>query len=51
MRQCREQGENYASGNRPITVIVQMNGKEMYRQIVDENKAAIRATGFSPLLV
>lgn len=47
----RANGENYASGNRPITVIVQMNGKEMYRQIVDENKAAIRATGFSPLLV
>ncbi len=47
----RANGENNASGNRPITVIVQMNGKEMYRQIVDENKAAIRATGFSPLLV
>ncbi len=46
----RANGENYASGNRPITVIVQMNGKEMYRQIVDENNAAIRATGFSPLL-
>ena len=47
----RANGENNASGNRPITVIVQMNGKEMYRQIVDENKAAIRASGFSPLLV
>lgn len=47
----RANGENYASGNRPITVIVQMNGKELFRQMVDENNAAIRATGFSPLLV
>lgn len=47
----RANGETNSSNSRPITVIVQMNGKEMYRQIVDENKAAIRATGFSPLLV
>lgn len=47
----RANGETNSSNSRPITVIVQMNGKEIYRQIVDENKAAIRATGFSPLLV
>lgn len=47
----RASGETNSSNSRPITVIVQMNGKELFRQMVDENNAAIRATGFSPLLV
>ena len=46
----RASGETNSGNGRPITVIVQMNGKELFRQIVDENNAAIRATGFSPLL-
>lgn len=46
----RARGETNSSNSRPITVIVQMNGKELFRQMVDENNAAIRATGFSPLL-
>lgn len=46
----RASGETNSSNSRPITVIVQMNGKELFRQMVDENNAAIRATGFSPLL-
>ena len=46
----RANGETNSSNSRPITVIVQMNGKELFRQMVDENNAAIRATGFSPLL-
>lgn len=46
----RASGETNSSNSRPITVIVQMNGKELFRQMVDENHAAIRATGFSPLL-
>lgn len=47
----RANGETNSGNSRPITVIVQMNGKELFRQMVDENNAAIRATGFSPLLV
>ena len=46
----RASGEMNSGNSRPITVIVQMNGKELFRQMVDENNAAIRATGFSPLL-
>ena len=46
----RASGETNSSNSRPITVIVQMNGKELFRQMVDENNAVIRATGFSPLL-
>lgn len=46
----RASGGTNSSNSRPITVIVQMNGKELFRQMVDENNAAIRATGFSPLL-
>jgi hypothetical protein len=46
----RASSETNAGNSRPITVIVQMNGKELFRQMVDENNAAIRATGFSPLL-
>lgn len=46
----RASSETNSSNSRPITVIVQMNGKELFRQMVDENNAAIRATGFSPLL-
>ena len=46
----RASGETNSGNSRPITVIVQMNGKELFRQMVDENNAAIRATGFSPLL-
>lgn len=46
----RASGETNSGNGRPITVIVQMNGKELFRQMVDENNAAIRATGFSPLL-
>lgn len=46
----RASGEMNSGNSRPITVIVQMNGKELFRQMVDENNAAIRTTGFSPLL-
>ena len=46
----RASSETNSGNSRPITVIVQMNGKELFRQMVDENNAAIRATGFSPLL-
>lgn len=46
----RANGETNSGNSRPITVIVQLNGKELYRQMVDENNAVIRATGFSPLL-
>lgn len=39
------------SGNdRPITIIVQMDGKEMFRQMVRENNSQVRMNGKSPLL-
>lgn len=38
------------SKSQPVTVVVQMNGKEMFRQVVNENNAVVRATGASPLL-
>lgn len=34
-----------------ITIVVQMNGREMFRQMVDENNNIIRQTGASPLKV
>ena len=37
--------------DRPITIIVQMDGKEMFRQMVRENNAQVRMNGKSPLLV
>lgn len=37
--------------DRPITIIVQMDGKEMFRQIVRENNSQVRMNGKSPLLV
>lgn len=36
---------------RPITIIVQMDGKEMFRQMVRENNSQVRMNGKSPLLV
>ena len=39
------------SGNdRPITIIVQMDSKEMFRQMVRENNSQVRMNGKSPLL-
>jgi hypothetical protein len=38
------------SKSQPMTVVVQMNGKEMFRQVVNENNAVVRATGASPLV-
>lgn len=38
-------------GDRPITIIVQMDGKEMFRQMVRENNSQVRMNGKSPLLV
>jgi hypothetical protein len=38
------------SKSQPVTIVVQMNGKEMFRQFVNENNAVVRATGASPLL-
>ena len=35
---------------RPITIIVQMDGKEMFRQMVRENNSQVRMNGKSPLL-
>lgn len=48
-RAVREAMGNGAKGQ-PITVVVQMNGKEMFRQVVNENNAIVRATGASPLV-
>lgn len=36
--------------DRPITIIVQMDGKEMFRQMVRENDSQVRMNGKSPLL-
>lgn len=36
--------------DRPITIIVQMDGKEMFRQMVRENNSQVRMNGKSPLL-
>lgn len=36
--------------DRPITIIVQMDGKEMFRQMVRENNSQVRVNGKSPLL-
>ena len=44
--------EVLGQGNdRPITIIVQMDGKEMFRQMVRENNSQVRMNGKSPLLV
>lgn len=43
-------GQN-GSGGKQITIVVQLNGKEMFRQMVHENDAVVRATGTSPLKV
>lgn len=48
-RAVREAMGNGAKGQ-PMTVVVQMNGKEMFRQVVNENNAIVRATGASPLV-
>lgn len=37
--------------DRTITIIVQMDGKEMFRQMVRENNSQVRMNGKSPLLV
>lgn len=43
--------EVLGQGNdRPITIIVQMDGKEMFRQMVRENNSQVRMNGKSPLL-
>lgn len=38
-------------GNQNITLVVQMNGREVYREMVNENNRVVRTTGKSPLLV
>lgn len=38
-------------GNQHITLVVQMDGREVYRQMVNENNRVVRTTGKSPLLV
>lgn len=43
--------EALGGGSRNITLVVQMDGKEVYRQVVDENNRVVRTTGKSPLLV
>lgn len=48
-RAVREAMGNGSKGQ-PMTVVVQMNGKEMFRQVVNENNAIVRATGASPLV-
>lgn len=42
-------GDN-GSSNGNVTIVVQMDGKEMFRQIVKQNNAVVRATGASPLV-
>ena len=37
--------------DRPITIVVQMDSKEVFRQVVRENNAQVRMNGKSPLLV
>lgn len=48
-RAVREAMGNGTKGQ-TMTVVVQMNGKEMFRQVVNENNAIVRATGASPLV-
>lgn len=44
--------EAMGSGNQSnITLVVQMDGREVYRQMVNENNRLVRTTGKSPLLV
>lgn len=38
-------------GKQSITLVVQMDGREVYRQMVNENNRVVRTTGKSPLLV
>lgn len=40
----------WQGSDRPITIIVQMDGKEMFRQMVRENNSQVRMNGKSPLL-
>ena len=50
-RAVREAMGNTDDSKKNITIVVQMNGKEMFRQMVDENNQVIRQTGTSPLRV
>ena len=43
-------GDN-GSSNGNVTIVVQMDGKEMFRQIVKRNNDVVRQTGVSPLKV
>lgn len=44
--------EAMGGGNQSnITLVVQMDGREVYRQMVNENNRVVRTTGKSPLLV
>ena len=43
-------GDN-GSSNGNVTIVVQMDGKEMFRQIVKQNNDVVRQTGVSPLKV
>lgn len=43
-------GDN-GNSNGNVTIVVQMDGKEMFRQIVKQNNDVVRQTGVSPLKV
>lgn len=50
-RAVREAIGGTGSSNKNITIVVQMDGKEMFRQMVKQNNDVVRQTGASPLRV
>ncbi len=50
-RAVREAIGGNGGSNKNITIVVQMDGKEMFRQIVKQNNDVVRQTGASPLKV
>ena len=50
-RAVREAIGGTGSSNKNITIVVQMDGKEMFRQMVKQNNDVVRQTGASPLKV
>lgn len=50
-RAIKEAIGNNGSSNGNVTIVVQMDGKEMFRQMVKQNNDVVRQTGASPLRV
>ena len=50
-RAVREAIGGTSGSNKNITIVVQMDGKEMFRQVVKQNNDVVRQTGASPLRV